>query len=74
MFVFYKCTQPFLLVNKVVNGIKYHLDVELANAMSCLNDNEPSTVGSCPVDVSTVRHIVHRNYLIKTEIGEVMES
>ncbi|XP_065919671.1 uncharacterized protein [Dysidea avara] len=40
---------------QVVNGIKYHLDIELADSMSCLNDIEPSTVGSCPIDLSTVR-------------------
>ena len=66
-----------LLVNKVVNGIKYHLDIELADSMSCLNDIEPSTVGSCPIDLSTVRHCtmkLSKVFYLVSVIGEVMES
>ncbi|XP_065919145.1 uncharacterized protein [Dysidea avara] len=40
---------------QVVNGINYRLNIELADALTCLNDNMPSTVSECPVDLSTLR-------------------
>jgi len=44
------------LLVKVVNGINFHLNIELADALTCLNDNVPSTISECPVDLSTVSH------------------
>ena len=46
----------FYYLIKVVNGINYRLNIELADALNCLNDNVTSTLDECPADLNTVRH------------------
>ena len=41
---------------KVINGIRYRLNIEVAEALVCLNDNVTSTTEQCPVDMNSVSY------------------
>lgn len=41
---------------KVINGIRYRLNIEVAEALVCLNDNVTSTIDQCPVDMNSVSY------------------
>lgn len=38
---------------QVINGVRYSLNIEVAPAQTCLNDNNTSTIEQCPVDINS---------------------